>query len=403
MVMMNLLRMLVDLSFYGAYAGLFARAFGGNGAISGVLIQCVCFGLSRLGGSRRGVRFACLLPMVLCWLLFRHSLVDCIFLIPTAVYIVWLVWRGDYVLDCDRQRLLFSVFWKVLLVVIPFGILLGGFEGLTAVTVPYSVLALVCSVILMRALRHDPKVYCGVRYQAVNLLSVGVAVGAAALLSTRTVLDACAAVLRSVYEWLVRPVLELLLSILLYIIQGVVWLFSALSLRKKEVDPEDIPQIDLSGTEEIFGDDIQIKEPSELLRMFGILLLVAVAVVLLVLFFRWLNRHKGYDGNTAAAQEKREFTDVVQKTARKKETSPVRKIRAQYRAFLKWCVSLNISVERSSTSLDIHRKVSAASEKREPSQQIRELYIRARYAEEADRDDVRKMKQLCEQLKKTES
>ena len=402
MVMMNLFRMLVDVSFYCAFAGLIARACGGTGAFWGMLIQCLCFGLSHLGGSRRALRMVCLLPMILCWVIHWNALADCILLIPTAVYIVWLVWKNDYVLDCDRQQLLFGVFWKVLAAVVVFGVLLGGIEAITAVTIPYALVMLMCSVLLMRALRHEPKVYCGVRYQITNLSAVVVVVAAAGLLSTKAVLNGCVAALKAAYSTLIQPILEFLLNILLYIIEGIAMLFSWLSIGKGKLEKEESPQIDLSGANDIFGEEVPLKEPSELLRTLGIILLVIAAAVVLVLLFRWMSRRRGAEGFAAEGGEQRETVEAVQRIVKKKETSPVRKIRAQYRSFLKWCADTGVQVERSSTSLDVHRQVNLLSGRGAVSQQIRDLYIKARYARIADPNGARTMKQLCDQIKKTD-
>lgn len=403
MVIMNLLRMLVDVSFYGAFAGLIARACGGSGAILGMMLQGLCYGLSRLGGGRRMLRMTLLLPMLLGWVIHRSSLADCIFLVPTAAYIIWLVWRDDYALDGERQRSLFDVFWKVLAAVLIFGTLLGGAKALTAVTVPYGLVVLVGSVLLMRALRHDPKVYCGTRYQMVNLSAIAVVAAIAGLLSTKAFLRGCAAVIKTVYSTLIQPILEFLLNVLLYIIGGIAALFSWLSLGNRRLEEQEPPQIDLSGAENIFGDDITVKEPSELLRTLGIIFLVAAAVMVLILFFRWVGRHSDVSVVQIAAREERESLGTPPRTVRKKETAPARKIRAQYRAFLKWCSETGVRLERNSTSLDIHRQVELLSGHGTVSEQIRELYIRARYARIADQDSVRTMKQLCDQVKKTDA
>ena len=402
MVLMNVFRMLVDVSFFGAFGGLIARACGGSGAFWGMLIQCLCFGLSQLGGNKRAVRMVLLLPMLLGWVIHRDALADCIFLIPTAVYVVWLVWKKDYVLDCDRQQLLFGVFWKVLLAVVVFGILLGGIDAITAITIPYALIMLMCSVLLMRALRHEPKVYCGARYQITNLSAVAVVVVAAGLLSTKAFLAGCAAVLKAAYGTLIQPILEFLLNVLLYIIGGIAALFSWLSLGTAEPEKQEPPQMDLSGVENIFGEDVTLKEPSDLVRTLGIILLVIAAAVVLVLLFRWMSRRRGAEGIAPEGGEQRETVESVRRTPKKKETSPVRKIRAQYRGFLKWCADTGVQVERSSTSLDVHRQVDPLSGRGAVSQQIRELYIKARYARIADSNGARTMKQLCDQIKKTD-
>ena len=399
MVIMNILRMLVDTSFYCAFAGLVARICGGNGAFVGTIISCICFGLSYLGGCRRWLRLAFLMPMAFSWIIHRGSIADCILLIPTAVYIIWLVWQNDYFLNHDRQQHLFGVFWKVLLAVIPIGMLLGGSKALTAITVPYAIIVLICSVLLMRALRHEPEIYCQKRYQVVNISAVAAVVFLAGLFSTKTFLNACVTVLKTIYTTLIQPVLEFILNIILYLISGILKLFSWISF-KRESEEQEYVQMNLNGTENIFGEEVQLKEPGELLRILGIILIVVAAVVLLVLFFRWMNRRHGNSGAQAGTEYMREDVKADLRITKKRETSPVRKVRALYCGFLKWCLENGIRIERSSTSLDVHRQV---VEKVEISAQIRKLYIEARYAQNANQDSVRAMKDLCSQIKKSQT
>lgn len=402
MVIMNILRMLVDVSFFGAFAGLVAVKFGGTGAFWGMLIQCLCFGLSYLGRDKRVLRMLSLLPICLGWVIHRGSLADCILMIPSAAYVIWLVWKNDYALDQDRQRRLFDVFWKVLLVFTLVALLLGGAKVVSAVTVPYALVMLIGSVLLLRALRHDPKIYCQKKYQLVNISAVVAVIVAAGLFSSKTFLNACAAVWKAFFGYVIQPIMEFLLDILLLVIWGITKLFSVFSFGEKKVETEETPQMDLTGMEEILGEDIQMKDPSETLRILGIILLVAAVILLLVLFFRWLNKRDGYAAAQNMTEDEREVLSVSRRQTKKRETSPVRKIRAQYRSFLKWCAGLGIRPERSSTSLDVHRQVDVISEHGAASEQIRELYIKARYAEAADPDGVRKMKELCNEVKKAE-
>lgn len=403
MVIMNVLRMMVDVSFFSAFAGLVAVKCGGSGAFWGMLIQCLCFGLSYLGRDKRALRMLFLLPMCLCWVIHSGSLADCILMIPSAAYVIWLVWKNDYILDQDRQRHLFDVLWKILLVFSLVALLVGGAKVISAVTVPYAIMMLIGSVLLLRALRHDPKVYCQKKYQLMNVSAVAAVVVAAGLFSSKTFMNACAAVWKAFFRHVIQPILEFLLDGFLLLIWGIAKLFSMFSFGGKKQEEQEIPEIDLSGVEELLDEEFKQREPSELLRILGIILLVAAAIFLLVLFFRWLNKRDGYSAVQSTAEDEREVLSVSRRQAKKRETSPVRKIRAQYRGFLKWCAGLGISPERGSTSLDVHRQVDMISEHGAASEQIRELYIKARYAEVADPDSVRMMKELCNQVKKTET
>lgn len=401
MIIMNVLRMLADVAFYGAFAGLIAAKCGGGGAFAGALIQCLCFGLSSAAGKKRLPRLALLLPMGLCWVIHRNSLADCVLLIPTAAYIIWLVWKGDYALDHARQQRLFGVFWKAMLFFAPAAMLAGSAAAVTTVSMPYALTMLVCSVLLLRALRHEPKIYCQKSYQLVNLSAVALVVAAARLISSKTFLNGCAAVAKAVYVHVIQPVLELLLRLLMLVVFGVYKLVSWIPFPGKEQQAEDAVELDMRGMEEILGEDFSESEPSLLLRLLGWALLAAAAAALLIVFFRWLNKRSGHAAAQSAAGEAREPVTVGRRAAKKRETSPVRRVRAQYRGFLKLCDGLGVQREPGSTSLDVHRHFSAVSGRGSVSAQIRELYIQARYAEKADQDSVRKMKQLCAEVKKS--
>lgn len=402
MIVMNILRMLVDVAFYGAFAGLIAANCGGGGAFVGALIQCVCFGLSSAAGKRRLLRLALLLPMGLGWVIHRDSPADCVLLIPTAVYIVALAWKGDYALDHDRQRHLFGVFWKVLLPVVAIVMLAGGTAAVAAVSMPYALTMLVCSVLLLRALRHDPSVYRQKNYQLINVSAVALVVAAARLVSSKTFLRGCAAAGKTVYVHVLRPLLELLLQLLLLVFEGVSKLIALLPFGGgARAQSQEAAELDLNGVENMFGDDFEIKQPGLLLRLLGWGLLIAAAVVLLVVFFRWLNRRRPSAAVSSAAEAGRTPVETDRREKRKRETSPVRKIRAQYRGFLKWCAGLGVETRTDSTSLDVHRRFCCVSDQAETSGQIRELYIQARYADKADQDGVRRMKQLCAEAKKS--
>lgn len=399
MITMYVLRMLVDASFFSVFAGFVAANFGSSGAFVGVLIQCVCYALSALAGQRRGLRLMILLPMALCWVISWPNIAECVLLIPTAVYIVWLVWKGDYILEHERQKRLFGAFWKMILVFIPLAAIFGGTAEITAVSVPYALIMLACSVLLLRSLRHDKKIYCSRRYQVTNILTVLIALMAAYLVSSKTVLSAVGTALKAVYNTVLQPIFALVLNIILLVIWGIGWLWSKL-FGGAEIEFDHMVQMDLSGMKEVIPEDLQMKEPSDVVRVVFIVLGVAAAVVLLVLFFRWMNRRNG--GGTVLMQtpERREGIEIVRAGRKEKELQPVKKIRAQYRSFLKWCAEVGIHTEKSTTSLDVHRSISVVKGCGETSSKIRKLYIQARYADRADRNAVKEMKQLCEQVKK---
>ena len=153
MILMNFLRILVDLSFYGAFAGFFALKCGGQGAFAGMLLQCVCFSLSSAAKKSRAPRMLLLLSMLLGFYWHRGSVADCVLLIPSAVYILRLAFKGDYALSQERQQQLFSVFWKALAIFTPLAMLMWDLRGVALVSVFFMMLVIVWYVFFMRARR----------------------------------------------------------------------------------------------------------------------------------------------------------------------------------------------------------------------------------------------------------
>ncbi len=398
MVTINTLRMLVDASFFYAFAGFVAAHCGGSGAFAGAMLQCLCYGVASAAGKKRLLRMALLLPMGLCWYVYGDSLADCILLIPVAGYILWLTWNGDYTPDRDRQHRLFTLFLKVIAVFAPIAMLTGSMEEVTGVTFPFALMALAGSVLLLRALRHEPRTYCEKKYQLMNIATVGLAIAAAYLVSMEAVLNGAAAVIGAAYRYLILPVLMLLISVLITVLRLV---GSILPLKDEGYGEAREPlKINLVDMAQMFSEEEQAAGPGELLRRIVTAVLILAACTLLFLFFRWLSRREHSGVPNARMEEDRAPTAVRQERARARELPPVRSIRAQYRRFLKLCARLGVPPEKSSTSLDVDYRARDISALRGVCGEIREIYIRARYAGRAGKENVQDMRRLCAAAKK---
>ena len=399
MVTVNMLRMLVDLSFFGAFGGLIAAGQGGTGALWGMLLQSLCFGLSCAAGKRRGLRLACLLPMALCWVGYRGSVADCILMIPTGLYIIWLVWREDYTLDQERQQRLFSLFWKIILPVILFGLALGEGRAVREITIPYTLIMLIGSVFLMRALRHEPEVYSGKTYQLINggALLLVAAVGYA--VSTKQVLEGIAALLKGIYQTAILPVFYLVIGLFMGILQLFSRLFQNLELAPKDSElAEGAGELDIS---ELLKEVDSPGSLAELVRKMVVVLLICAGIALLVLFFRWLNGRYDRGGGERAKESALRLSIAPEERAPAAADSPaVRSIRSQYRKFIRLCIRKGMSFQPDTTSLDIDQYARHLPGPGTVSQQIRSVYLSARYGGRADRESVRAMKSLLARSQK---
>jgi len=400
-IAMHILRMIADLSFYGAFAGLFAMKAGGSGAIASVLLMSLFYGLGSLGKNRRALRLAWVTPALAGLWLPGINGADRLMLLPCAAYVLWLTWQQDYTLSRERQQQIFSLFCKVLPIFAALAMVMWSAKEVTAVTLPYGLVMMVASVLLMRALRHDPSVYCARRYQLSNLLSVAAIVAGAYIISRKTLMDAAASLLKLFYDHMIWPLLELFLRLLFGLLSALGWLFEYLrSLLKGESMAHEVPPMDLTGLEGLAGESLLPGEAHPLARLVGTLICWAAVALILLVFFRWLKGRNGNPQRGFVPQEEREQMTSIPLENRRKEESAVRGVRRQYRKFLKLLGDMGCVFNAQSTSMDVHCRAEELYGSDSVSADVRKIYIRARYGGEANDEDVQRMKKLYGEARK---
>jgi hypothetical protein len=390
-----LLKALCDLGFYLTFAGFFAALWGADPSflLAAALVQALSFAASFL--LRRGkARFLPLAGLIL-WAVFPGAgLPEAAVLLPSAAYLARLAAKGLYFPDWSRQTEIFSLFCKIFFPFVLAALACGASETVTAAAIPAGSLTLVTSVLLTRSLRHDPEVCCQPRYQLLNLAAVAGTALAAFLLSTPIFLRACREVLQALYQLLLVPILSLLGYGMIWLMAAVLWLLSRISIGSP-------PEEDLfAGLQEAAEPLVQqgSADPPEYFR--AILLLgIAAAFFLLRAVFRYLSR---WNTSVLASQgegESRRGLPPSQGGAEDREPDPsVRRVRAQYRRFLRLCRKEGISLAPGNTSLDLARNSrEALGEEVFP---LREIYIGARYGGKASPGDVARARRLCSRLRR---
>ncbi len=399
MVMMHGLRGLTELSFYYAFASFVAACGGSRYALVGLMLQAMCFTLSAVLEKNRSLRIAALVPMALFWLLPDIALADTLLFIPPAVYVIHLAYNGAYALDWGRHVELFSVFWKAYAFFAAILLLVGMLPVMAQASMPIALIMLVGSVLLMRSLRHEPETYCQKWYQLLNAATVAVVIVIAALMSTRAFLEICAAAFAAVYRTFVLPVLMLALSGFIYILRVVAWLVSLLNIRLPE-NQKEAPELQLDGIAKDLGLDDLTGEPVG--EKFLILLCVLLAAVVLYLFFRWMMR-LGW-GEKRPPETREERFDIPggteEKVRKVRPGSAVQRVRAQYRKFLRLYISAGGELDNTHTSLDVEQGAKRCRFVPENVEELRSIYIRARYAERAEAEDVSRAKELYAAMKR---
>lgn len=399
MVIMYGLRGLTELSFYYAFASFVAVCGGSRYALAGLILQAACFTLSAVLEKNKPLRMAALLPMALFWLLPGVPLADTLLVLPPALYLFWLAYRGGYLLEWGRHVELFSVFWKAYTLFAFLLLLIGMLPELAQASLPSALIMLVGSVLLMRSLRHEPEVYCQKWYQLLNAVTVIVVIAAAALLSTRAFLEACAAALAASYRTFVLPLLMLALAGFVYVLRAVAWLVSLLNLQPPELQQK-APELQLDSLAKELGLDQLAGEPVG--EKYLIAFCVLAAAVLLYFFFRWMMRLGWGQQRPPEALEERFETegDTEEKKRKVGSGNAVQRVRAQYRKFLKLYLSAGGELDDTHTSLDVEQGARRRRFSPESLEELRSIYIRARYADRADAQDVSRARELYAAMKK---
>jgi len=425
---MHLLRMLADLSFYFTIAGFVASLLGGSGALPGMVLLALTYTLAAfLSGAAKqkapgaagsnsspapsaagaadqkapaALRLLALPLLALPFLLLRASLADMIAMIPPALYVLILILRADFKLDYWQQHRLFSIFWKLVPGLLLLSDIVLSSDIFMTVSLPFALIMLVCSVVLLRSLRHDAAIYTQRRYQMINLTLVAAITGGALLLSTDWALELIGGGIDLVYQNLVVPLLMLipvLLMLFFYLIRG---LFKNVVLDFSPVGGENVSVSEESPIADLLAQAGNVEGPGEALRWFGTALLVAGILAGIVLVFRWMNRRSGVSGPAGGGEDIRTNLDSGGGFFGSRESGPIRGIRSQYRKFLKLCSDSHLLYRKNVTSAEVDSMARKKSAFRELSPEIRSLYIRARYADRAEKEDLQRMKKLLAQARK---
>lgn len=407
MAILNFLRMMVDLSFYGAFAGLVCAYFGGGSMFGGLFFLSLCFGISAKFKSEKIRRFfivisaASGLAVLYLWPNEAQVIDGSVFL-PAAAYVVCMVWRDNYELSWYRQVDIFSVFWKVFLAFAVLMSMVGLYRTVLVVSVPMVLLTLFSSVILMRTLRHEPEVYLQKEYQVRNLVSLGLLAAASGLLSTKAVTEGVSFLWKAFYNFIAAPIMLVAASGVGYMIMGIFqvlkWIFFNAGMQTDYIE-EMIEGLADNGDslwqqEQFLSGHVVIWQ----------LLLVVFAIVLIaifVCFFRWISRKQEVNPGSVAFGEKRVGYNTPE-TQQPGESfnSAVYQVRRQYRKFLKLYVGKGGKLRHSDTSLDVEARVCKVFCNREAARELRSIYVKARYHHKAGREDVQRAKELYGILRK---
>jgi hypothetical protein len=256
-------------------------------------------------------------------------------------------------------------------------------------------------VALLRTLRHDPAVYLRPGFQLTNLGILAAVPLTSLFLGTGPVADLIGSGLKLLYLHVLLPVFQWLLY---YPILLVNRFFEYLgTVFRPEEKPQETtePLGKLEGAPTVPAVDAQqISQTGQTLQIILIVLLAIGAVIGMLLLMRRLGRTDDAPQEVSDATQQR---DPIRKTGRQpilQDSPAVQTVRKHYRRYLKLCVKSGVSLSQSSTSGDICQGAQARKNLQPQANRIRQIYIRARYAGLATKEDAKEMATLCAESKK---
>ena len=394
--MIRFLKALADISAFYLFAEPVASYFGGGGLILCAFLQALAYALARELPKKWTLPLPVLL-LAACYFLCRDSLYDLIAITPATVYLLWQYFRKSTIPDLTQQQEILEGLGKLVGFAVVASVLMGEIPAL----IPFALLIFGSNVALLRTLRHDPEVYVRPGFQLTNLGILASVPLTSLLLGTGPMANLIGGGIKYLYLKVLLPVFQ---SVLYYPMLWVDRFFQYLgTLLHPEEKPQETtePMGKLEGAPELtFTDGQQIEETGQVLQIILIIVLAIGAVIGMILLMRKLGRT---EGGSEEIEEPKLQRASIQKSGKPQvsEDSPtVQAVRKHYRRYLKLCVKSGIPVERSSTSNEIYRNALARKALQPQANRIRQIYIRARYAGLATKEDAKEMASLCAESKK---
>ena len=402
------LKIFSDLGFYLSIAGLIGAVFGANDAliIAGWLVLTVAGFLAFLLRNRGVWRFLPFAAALAYFLLAGYSVAECAVFLPPFAYVVYLAAVRRFEPNQDVVRMIFSLFWKLLIVMTLFCLIAKVGQYISRIALPIGLVTMLCQILLIRSLRHEEEIRNRARYQISELLLLA-AVGAVILfLGSETGVHLLGTGLKLLYTGIVLPILQGLMQIFMVIFTGVAWvgkyvwewIVKMFNLKRNDHTQVEIPPYTELDFKLYVGVGQSVTTPRKV-----IVALICVGVAVLLFFvFRYLSKRSlDYRGDGEGIIDDRTTEKDAEAAVSARERGAVAHVRAAYKRYLRLGAAQGIRRNRSDTTLEIQKRFSGLFPD-EAAGALRELYLRARYDGHADKEDAARAKELVARLKKSE-
>jgi len=309
---------------------------------------------------------------------------------PPAAYVVWNLINLRRFTGIFKYDGIFRLFLKAYT---PFALICLVFarQSFEANSMPFAIAFLVCAVVLMRIVRQPPDIQRDIRFKAMSLIPVLLAVMAGLIIASSQVLGIFRWILYTIYFGIIAPVLMLAINLLVLFISFLDSLvdFSLSDWIAQRAGEPNIMEQGIPPQEEFYP-IYRTSDPSPYINAVLAILAIALAVFLLIKLFKKFNVKQLAPRGVIPQYS---FTIPTIKTKKRAHIGPLRK---QYRKFLQLCWRHGVAKQVNLTSADYAR----LSEMGADAEQLRDIYIQVRYDEKtATKSDINFAKELYRRMR----
>ncbi|MBR5521181.1 MAG: hypothetical protein IKU54_04210 [Oscillospiraceae bacterium] len=392
MVFIHTLRMIADLSVYFFIAELFVISSGAQSQLVFMVLLGLCYGLLAFSQSRNFRKIYMLLPIAVLFLPGSHKLA----LLPAVVYILFLIYKEEPLLSWDRQSDLFSLTAKLFPLVGVAICFSGNVANFIQYSLPMAFISLASSIFLMRMLRQPAEVYLNPNYLRKNCF-VFISVLCMGWLFSRDFMFALMqSALSFVYMKGIYPVLNGFIYLFMGVLRILMYIFSWFKLGEVKFEENHLEGGEMGFT---FKEGAVVAEHAATTETVFAVVVSGVLMACAFFFFRWLALNKGEESFISQSFDIVRGKESV-KVKKERPTTTVLQVRKQYRIFLKLYKENGGRLETAFTSEDVlNRSASILPDvSTDILEEMRQIYLKARYAGTATKTDLKRMKHINKEL-----
>ena len=388
------LKLICDLCFYLSYAGLICSMATGNGFFATLPYLFSCAFLSGILAEKGILRLLPLVLIIPALFVLKENVWHYLFFIPACAYVVYYVYSLPYDVSSMEYSATYNLYFTIAFPVSIIVFLLNK-EIFEKTGIPYALMFIVSSIVLMRMLRHDKDILNQTRFKIMNTLSVLSVMAIGALAGSKQFLGFIGNIIKTIYFTFIVPVITFLFMVLMYVLTPVFNLFSTEPIALEF----DYDQLNLDSAYDAFK-DVEPNEAGISLVIFRTIFFVSLFLIAVYLLYR-LFKHftTRYEARPSVSRQERIFLDKGK--LKKKEPRINHQIRLIYRKFMKLCAANGIIIYPHSTTEDIAKQAGNVLGEKDSSFLLRNIYIESRYGEVSPtKENIKQSQEIYNKLKK---